>query len=117
MNEQIKTEDVEREQDQPLKQSTRAAMELIPVKSGNVDYATFLMVADRAKFLSAGRTSIPAFLKNNVADCIAVVELALAWGFQPIQVARLTYSVNNNMAFMAQLKHAVLNQSGVLRGR
>lgn len=98
-------------------EQNRAALELIPIDDRGVSYQNFLMIADRARAMAKGRASVPAFLKGNEPDCIAVVELAVGLGFQPVQVARLTYEVNGVMSFQSQLLHAVLNKSGMLNGR
>lgn len=98
-------------------EQNRAALELIPVDDRGVSYQNFLMVADRARAMAKGRASVPTFLKGNEPDCIAVVELAIGLGFQPVQVARLCYEVNGVMSFQSQLLHAVLNKSGILNGR
>jgi RecT family len=109
MNEQTPTD--------KIIEQNRAALELIPIDDRGVSYQNFLMVADRARAMAKGRASVPAFLKGNEPDCIAVVELAIGLGFQPVQVARLCYEVNGVMAFQSQLLHAVLNKSGILTGR
>lgn len=69
-----------------------------------------------AKLMAAGNF-VPPHLRGKSGDCLAVVMQAARWGLDPFAVGNKTYFVNDRMAYEAQLVIAVLNTSGVLRGR
>lgn len=69
-----------------------------------------------AKLMAAGNF-VPGHLRGKAGDCLAVVMQAARWGLDPFAVGNKTYFVNDRMAYEAQLVIAVLNTSGVLKGR
>lgn len=69
-----------------------------------------------AKLMSAG-LAVPPHLRGKPADCLAVLMQSARWGLDPFAVASKSYFVNDRMAYEAQLVIAVLNTSGVLKGR
>lgn len=69
-----------------------------------------------AKLMAAGNF-VPPHLRGKSGDCLAVVMQSARWGLDPFAVGNKTYFVNDRMGYEAQLVIAVLNTSGVLRGR
>jgi len=69
-----------------------------------------------AKLMAAGNF-VPGHLRGKAGDCLAVVMQSARWGLDPFAVGNKTYFVNDRMGYEAQLVIAVLNTSGVLRGR
>ena len=70
-----------------------------------------------AEMMSSGRTTIPAHLQKNPADCMAVVLQAMQWGMLPHIVAQKTHIVNGTLGYEAQLVNAVVQSSGCITGR
>jgi hypothetical protein len=70
-----------------------------------------------ADLMASGRTSIPNHLKDNVADCMAIVTQAMAWNMNPFLVAQKTHLVNGTLGYEAQLVMAVINGSPLLARR
>lgn len=69
-----------------------------------------------AKLMAAGNF-VPGHLRGKAGDCLAVVMQSARWGLDPFAVGNKTYFVNDRMSYEAQLVIAVLNTSGVLKGR
>jgi hypothetical protein len=69
-----------------------------------------------AKLMAAGNF-VPKHLRQKAGDCLAVLMQAARWGMDPFAVGNKTYFVNDRMAYEAQLVNAVVNSSGILRGR
>lgn len=70
-----------------------------------------------AEMMASGRTTIPAHLQKNPADCMAVVLQAMQWGMLPHIVAQKTHIVNGTLGYEAQLVNAVVQSSGCISGR
>lgn len=62
---------------------------------------------------------VPAKLRGNEGDCMAIVMQAARWGMDPFAVANKAYFVKDGAppAFESQLVNAVVNSSGALSGR
>ncbi len=65
-----------------------------------------------AKMMAIGGVSVPKHLRGNPGACLAVTIQALEWGMSPFAVANKSYSVNDRMAYEAQLLAAVVIQNG-----
>lgn len=70
--------------------------------------ATFKETVEFAQVMASGGVAVPKHLRLQPGACLAVIQTAMAWGMDPWLVARKTYSVNDNLAFEAQLIAAVL---------
>ena len=70
-----------------------------------------------AELMASGKTTIPAHLQKNPADCMAVVLQAMSWGMLPHIVAQKTHIVNGTLGYEAQLVNAVVQDSGAIVGR
>ncbi len=69
---------------------------------------TFRETIEYAQVMSQGGVAVPVFMRNNAGACLSIIQTAMAWGMNPWLVARKCYSVNNIIAFEAQLIAAVL---------
>lgn len=70
-----------------------------------------------ADMMASGKSTVPAHLQKNPADCMAVVMQAMQWGMNPFAVAQKTHLVNGTLGYEAQLVNAVVQQSNAIDGR
>lgn len=70
-----------------------------------------------AKIMAIGGVSVPKFLRGSPGACIAVCLQAIEWQMSPFAVANKSYSVNDRLAYEAQLIHAVLLKRAPIKGR
>lgn len=70
-----------------------------------------------AEMMANGKSTVPAHLQKNPADCMAVVLQAMSWGMLPHIVAQKTHLVNGTLGYEAQLVNAVVQESGCIDGR
>ena len=75
-----------------------------------------------AKMMATGGAAIRPAFRNNPGACLAVSLQAMRWGMDPIAVTNQAYVVKNQsgdeqIAFEAQLIHAVVNARAPLVGR
>lgn len=68
-----------------------------------------------AELMSRSGMAVPAYLRENVGACFAVVQQAMRWNADPWAVALKTHVVNETVAYESQLIGAVLNASGAIR--
>lgn len=90
--------------------------ELIPVGATGATPMTMAQQIDFGQYMAKARAAIPPHLQGNVGDCLAVIDIASRAGLSPYMVASKTYVQNGRLAFESQLFHALLVQSGVLKG-
>lgn len=107
----------------PLAKFDAAALKGIESSSGDAGAPRALFLPsgfgeamELAKLMAAG-LAVPPHLRGKPADCLAVLMQSARWGLDPFAVASKSYFVNDRMAYEAQLVIAVLNTSGVLKGR
>lgn len=70
-----------------------------------------------AEMMAGGKSTIPAHLQKNPADCMAVVMQSMQWGMNPFAVAQKTHLVNGTLGYEAQLVNAVVQESRSIQGR
>ena len=63
------------------------------------------------------KATIPAHLKGNTGDCVAIVMQAHQWGMNPFAVAQKTHLVNGTLGYESQLVNAVISSSTAVQGR
>ncbi|HSV21868.1 MAG TPA: hypothetical protein VLJ17_02445 [Xanthobacteraceae bacterium] len=95
----------------------RQAAELIPVGSGGVAVQNFAQQVDFAKWLAKADFAIPKHLRGNVGACLAIAEIAGNTGLSSYGVANATYVQNDKLCFESKLVHAIVERSGLLKGR
>ena len=62
-----------------------------------------------AKIMAGADLALPKHLRRNEGACMAVAMQAFRWQMDPFAVANKTYSVNDRLAYEAQLVSAVVN--------
>lgn len=72
-----------------------------------------------AHLMASSAVSVPAHLRNNTADCAAIIMQALRWGMDPYAVAQKTYTVNQNgiLAYESQLIISLINLRAPVQSR
>lgn len=70
-----------------------------------------------AEMMASGKSTIPAHLQKNPADCMAVVLQAMQWGMLPHVVAQKTFLINGTLGYEGQLVNAVVQSSNTISGR
>lgn len=70
-----------------------------------------------AEVMSRADIALPKHLRGNPGACMAVALQALDWQMNPFAVASKSYSVNNIIAYEAQLIAAVVNTRSGIKGR
>ena len=95
----------------------REAASLIPIGPGGASPQDMAQQVDYARYMALAGAAIPRHLRNNVGACIAVMDMARVWGFSPYHVARLSYVVNDILAYQAQLVLAVIEKFAPLQKR
>ena len=90
--------------------------ELVPVGPSGAAPANLQQQIDFAQFMAKARNALPDHLRGNVGDCLAVLDISSRAGLSPYMVANKTYVQNNRLCFESQLFHALLVQSGKLKG-
>jgi RecT family len=89
----------------------------LSTKTGAVTFEKIGEAMDFAKLMAVSDKAIPGYLRGNVGACLAVAIQANEWGFSPFAVARMSYVVNDQISYMSQLVHAVVERRAPLRGR
>lgn len=92
----------------PMDQAGAGGM-LAPKSLGEV--VAFAQVMARADL------ALPKHLRGNDGACMAVAMQAMRWEMDPFAVANKSYSVNDRLAFEAQLVAAVVHTRAPIRGR
>jgi hypothetical protein len=95
----------------------RTAVEMIQITGAGVELRTFAQQVDYAKYMATAGFAVRKELRSNTGACIAIVDMALRWGFAPYQVAKQVYAVNDQMGFESQLIHAVIEKFAPLSRR
>ena len=69
-----------------------------------------------AKLMASGKSTIPDHLKTP-GDCMAIIMQSMQWRMNPWSVAQKTFLVSGKMGYESQLVAAVINSSGLIKGR
>src|ERR1700740_2574953 len=94
----------------------QAAKEMLVGETG-VTLGNWAQVVDLAKYMATSGWAVRKELRNNVGACIAIIELAKTWGFQPFQLARVCYFVNDILSFESKVLHGVVEKFAPLKNR
>lgn len=70
-----------------------------------------------ANMMSSARATVPAHLRGNPGDCLAIVMQAARWGMDPFAVAQKTHLVSGTLGYEAQLVASVVNSSNIITSR
>lgn len=82
-----------------------------------LDAQTIDSIMRVADIMATGKSTIPAHLRGNPGDCMAVVMQAMQWKMNPFAVAQKTHLVNGTLGYEAQLVNAVVSSSPLLTSR
>ena len=95
----------------------KAAGIMVSADLGGTGFSNMLEVIESAKMMAMAGPMIPAWLRGNPGGCWGVILQAIEWKFSPLSVARMSFEVNGNIAYMSQLVHAVIEARAPLQGR
>jgi len=85
--------------------------------AGGLAFSNMSQVMEFAKMMSVASVAVPKHLRSNPGACLGVVIQAVEWRMSPFAVANKSYSVNDRLAFEAQLIQAVVLQRAPIKGR
>lgn len=85
--------------------------------SGGIDFGSASQFMEFAKMMAIAQVAIPKHLRNNPGACLAVAMQASEWKMSPFAVANKSYSVNDRLAYEAQLVNAVILRRAPIKGR
>lgn len=89
----------------------------ISAEQGGVAYLDLGQAMEFSKLMAVSGIAIPKHLRGNVGACLAVTIQAIEWRLSPFAVANKSYSVNDRLAYEAQLVQAVILQRAPIKGR
>lgn len=84
---------------------------------GNVVFGDMNQLMEFAKTMAIASIAIPKHLRDNPGACLAVAIQASEWQMSPFAVANKSYSVNDRLAYEAQLINAVILRRAPIVGR
>lgn len=84
---------------------------------GGLAFANMSEVMEFSKLMAVAGQAVPPHLRKNPGMCLAVAVQALNWQMDPFSVANKSYSVNDRIAYEAQLLHAVVERRAPIKGR
>ena len=85
--------------------------------AGNVAFHDMNQLMEFAKTMAIASIAIPKHLRENPGACLAVCIQASEWQMSPFAVANKSYSVNDRLAYEAQLINAVILRRAPIIGR
>jgi len=85
--------------------------------AGGLAFANVSQVMEFAKMMAVASIAVPKHLRANPGACMAVCIQAIEWRMSPYAVANKSYSVNDRLAYEAQLVQAVILQRAPIKGR
>jgi hypothetical protein len=95
----------------------RAALIKMDDRVGGVSFQDVAQMMEFAKIMSISDKAVPAFMRGNVGLCLSIIEQADGWGFRPYSLARMAFVVNDQVAYMSQVIHAVIEKWAPLKQR
>jgi hypothetical protein len=90
---------------------------VVSEKTGGLIFKSATEVMEFAKLMAISNTGVREHLRGNPGACLAICVQALEWGMSSYAVASKSYSVNNQIAFEAQLIEAVILRRAPIKGR
>lgn len=85
--------------------------------AGGLAFSTMDQVMEFAKTMAVSQIAVRKHLRGNPGACAAVIMQAIEWRMSPYAVANKSYAVNDQLAYEAQLIHAVILQRAPIHGR
>lgn len=86
-------------------------------EGGSFDFNNASQMMEFAKLMAISDVAIPKHLRKNPGACLAICIQASAWRMDPFSVANKSYSVNDRLAYEAQLVNAVILRRAPIVGR
>lgn len=84
---------------------------------GGLSFRDMGQVMEFSKLMAVAGQAVPKHLRGAPGACLAISLQALNWRMDPFAVANKSYSVNDRIAYEAQLIHAVIEQRAPIKGR
>lgn len=84
---------------------------------GAMNFQNMTDIMEFAKLMSISQVAVPKHLRDNPGACLAVVIQASEWQMSPYAVANKSYSVNDRLAYEAQLVSAVILRRAPIKSR
>jgi len=84
---------------------------------GAMNFSNMTDMMEFAKLMSISQVAVPKHLRDNPGACLAVLIQASEWQMSPYSVANKSYSVNDRLAYEAQLVAAVILRRAPIKGR
>lgn len=85
--------------------------------AGGIDFTSASQFMEFAKMMALAGVALPKHLRENPGACLAVAMQASEWKMSPFQVANKSYSVNDRLAYEAQLINAVILRRAPIKSR
>lgn len=85
--------------------------------SGGINLQTLDQVMELAKMMAVSGVAVRKHLRNNPGVCLAIAIQAFEWEMSPYAVANKSYVVNDEIAYEAQLVHAVILRRAPIKER
>lgn len=86
-------------------------------KAGGISFVSMDQVMEFAKLMSISSVAVRKHLRGNPGACLGICIQALEWQMSPYSVANKSYSVNDQLAYEAQLIEAVILRRAPIKGR
>lgn len=115
MNEQTQKSPEDRIRDRT--DLTIAGSTQVSPEVGGLSFQDMGQVMEFSKLMAVSGQSVPKHLRGQPGACLAVSLQALNWRMDPFAVANKSYSVNDRIAYEAQLIQAVIEQRAPIEGR
>lgn len=111
MSNETKSDAIERRIDKAVSADTAIST------SGSMAFRNVAQIMEFAKVMAVAGVAIPKHLRDTPGACMAVCIQAAEWQMSPFAVANKSYSVNDRLAYEAQLVNAVILRRAPIQGR
>src|SRR6516164_7339192 len=91
-----------------IDKTVAGALTVTKSQAAGLAFETMAQVLEFAKLMSISGVAVPKHLRSNPGACLAICVQALEWRQSPFAVANKSYSVNDRLAYEAQLINAVI---------
>jgi hypothetical protein len=95
----------------------KTALIKIDDKVGGISFKNVAEMMDFSRLMAVSDKAVPLYLRGNIGSCLAICVQADEWGFSPFALARMSYVVNDQIGYFAQLLHAVIERRAPLKQR
>jgi len=89
----------------------------ISTKAGGLEFVNMSELMQFSKLMALSSIAIPKHLRGNPGACLGICIQAIEWQMSPYAVANKSYSVNDRLAYEAQLIEAVILRRAPIKGR